>query len=87
MRTRSVTLPDPTKLADRIFRAASVLLDREADGVSFRLIGVGVSGLAPADLADPPDLADAASEQRKDVEQVMDQLRDKFGRDAISKGR
>ena len=87
LRTRSVTLPDPTKLADRIFRAASVLLDREADGVSFRLIGVGVSGLTPADLAAPADLADAASEQRKDVEQVMDQLRDKFGRDAISKGR
>jgi len=74
-------------LSDRIFRAASVLLDREADGASFRLIGVGVSGLTPADLADPPDLADSASENRKDVERVMDRLREKFGHDAIGKGR
>ena len=74
-------------MSDKIYRAASVLLDREADGVSFRLIGVGMSGLTPADLADPPDLADTASENRKDVEQVIDQLRDKFGHDAIGKGR
>lgn len=85
--SRSVTLPDPTLLADKIYRTASVLLDREADGASFRLIGVGVSGLTPAELADPPDLADVTSEQRKDVERVMDQLRDKFGRGAIIKGR
>jgi DNA polymerase IV len=85
--TRSVTLPDPTLLADRIYRSASVLLDREADGASFRLIGVGVSGFMSADLADPPDLADSAAEQRKDVERVIDQLRDKFGSDAIGKGR
>ena len=87
LRNRSVTLPDPTMLADRIYRTAAVLLAREADGASFRLIGVGVSGLTPADMADPPDLVDMASEQRKDVERVMDQLRDKFGRDAIAKGR
>ena len=87
LRNRSVTLPDSTMLADRIFRAASVLLDREADGASFRLIGVGVSGLTPADLADPPDLADSASENRKDVERVMDRLREKFGHDSIGKGR
>jgi DNA polymerase IV len=84
--TRSVTLAQPTLLADRIFRAASVLLEREADGAKFRLIGVGVSGLSPADGADPPDLADPASEQRKDVEHAMDRVRDKFGRGAIGKG-
>jgi DNA polymerase-4 len=87
LRNRSVTLPDPTMLADRIYRAAALLLDREADGALFRLIGVGVSGLTPGDLADPPDLADTASEQRKNVERAMDQLRGKFGRDAIGKGR
>ncbi|NQU72510.1 MAG: DNA polymerase IV, partial [Rhodospirillales bacterium] len=87
LRNRSVTLPDSTVLADRIYRAAAALLAREADGASFRLIGVGVSGLTSADMADPPDLVDMASEQRKDVERVMDQLRDKFGRDAIAKGR
>lgn len=86
-RTRAVTLADPTLLADRIYRSASILLDREADGASFRLIGVGVSGLMSADFADPPDLADSAAEQRKDVERVMDKLRDKFGNDAIGKGR
>jgi DNA polymerase-4 len=32
------------------------LLKREADGRPFRLIGIGVSELAPAAESDPPDL-------------------------------
>jgi DNA polymerase-4 len=32
------------------------LIAREANGRAFRLIGIGVSDLCPASLADPPDL-------------------------------
>ncbi len=32
------------------------LIAREANGRSFRLIGIGVTDLCPASLADPPDL-------------------------------
>ena len=48
LRTRSASLDAPTQLADRIFRTAQAALKREADGTRFRLLGVGLSNLAPA---------------------------------------
>jgi DNA polymerase-4 len=32
------------------------MIEREADGRAYRLIGVGVSDLRPKNQADPPDL-------------------------------
>lgn len=87
LRTRSVTLPHPTVLAETIYRAAARLLESEADGARFRLIGVGASGFVPAEDADPPDLADPGSMRRKDIESAIDAVREKFGRDAIGRGR
>ena len=86
-RTRNQTLHDPTQLADRIYRAASPMLAREADGTPFRLIGVGISQLTDGDLADPPDMLDPGSMRRADAERAMDMLRAKFGDDAIITGR
>jgi DNA polymerase IV len=54
--TRNHRLNDPTQRADVIFSVAVSLLRRETDGRAFRLIGVGVTDLRPATLADPPDL-------------------------------
>lgn len=54
--TRSRQLPAPTQRADLLFDVSGALIDREADGRSFRLIGVGASDLANASQADPPDL-------------------------------
>ncbi|MBT6093637.1 MAG: DNA polymerase IV [Rhodospirillaceae bacterium] len=54
--TRNRQLPNPTQQADVIFQQASDLVEREADGRFFRLIGVGVSDICPAAEADPPDL-------------------------------
>src|SRR5438874_10774713 len=46
LRTRSRRLPDPTQLADTLFRTARHLLSGEVDGTTkFRLIGVGADGL------------------------------------------
>lgn len=87
IRTRRRTLPHPTQLAERLWRAGEALLTLEADGSRFRLIGIGLSGLVPASEADPPDLADPDGEQLKAVERAMDSLRARFGQDAIGLGR
>jgi len=86
-RTRSVTLIDATQLADRIYRAGSDLLKREADGTAYRLLGIGASHLLAPEGADPPDLADPAAGRRARAERVLDDVREKFGDDAIGKGR
>ena len=86
-RTRAQSLANPTQLADVIYRAAAPLLEKEADGTAFRLIGVGLSRLADADLADPADLLDPTAEQRANAERAMDKVRAKFGKEAIKKGR
>jgi len=87
IRTRSRTLEDPTLLADVIFRVGQELLKPEADGSSFRLIGIGISGLEDASLADPLDLLNQEGSRRADAERAMDKVRDKYGKEAIGKGR
>jgi DNA polymerase-4 len=82
-RTRAASLSDPTQLAARIFDAGRELLKRETDGTSFRLIGIGVSALVPADEADPANLMDRRS---VDAEHAVDRLRAKFGDAAVVRG-
>ena len=86
-RTRNRTLHDPTQLADVIYRTAAPLLAKEATGTRFRLLGIGIAQLAPADLADPPDMLDPAATRRARAERAMDRLRAKFGDKSIGKGR
>ena len=89
--TRSQALPAPTQLAETVFRAAVPLLDKAIAGApprsAYRLIGVGLSNFEDAAAADPPDLADPDAAHRKRVENAMDRVREKLGRDAITKGR
>ncbi|HWX88733.1 MAG TPA: DNA polymerase IV [Rhizomicrobium sp.] len=87
LRTRSTSLEAPTQLADRIFRVAQAHLKREADGTRFRLLGVGLSNLAPAEGADPASLIDVAGDRRAAAERAMDKIRAKFGGEAVGKGR
>jgi DNA polymerase IV len=87
LRTRSTSLEAPTQLADRIFRAAQTALKREAKGTRFRLLGVGITNLAPADGADPASLIDPAGDKRAAAERAMDKIRAKFGGEAVGKGR
>jgi DNA polymerase-4 len=85
IRTRASSLGHPTQLAARIFAAGRELLAREADGrTMFRLIGIGVTALSDADGA---DLADLIDRRTAEAEQAMDRLREKFGDDAVIKGR
>lgn len=56
--TRNRRVGAPTQKAQILASVASHLIRMEADGRYFRLIGIGVSDLAPAATADPPDLFD-----------------------------
>ena len=84
--TRRRSLAAPTQLADVLFHVSETLLRVELDGRSFRLIGVGSSGLEDATHADPPDLADPGGGKRKRVEHAIDIIRARHGGDAILKG-
>ena len=85
--TRSVSLDAPTQLADRIFRTAREPLKRAADGTPYRLLGVGISQFAPEADCDPADLVDEGAGKRAAAERAMDKVREKFGGEAVTKGR
>ena len=86
--TRRISLHQPTQLADTIYRHARDLFAQAADQGPFRLIGVGISDLSPADKADTmADLLDPDAQRRASTERATDAIREKFGKDAIMKGR
>jgi len=85
--TRSRKLPAPTQLAEVLYRTALPLLEAEAKGPRYRLIGVGAADLGSADEEPEPDLLDLEARRQAKVERVMDELRGRLGRDAIRKGR
>jgi len=83
LRTRARSLGAPTQLAARIFAAGRDLLKNEVGDTRFRLIGIGVSGLADA-AGD--DLSDLLDRRAAGAELAVDKLRAKFGKDAVVKG-
>lgn len=85
--TRAHRLTDATQLADTLFRTARPIVEALADGTRYRLIGIGVSDLAAAATADPPDLIDPHRLRRAKLERAMDSVRAKLGNGAIVKGR
>lgn len=86
--TRRHGLTDPTQLTDRIYRAARDLFGHVVAKGPFRLIGVGISDLAPEDQADlSQDLLDPDARLRAAAERATDAIRARFGADAIIKGR
>lgn len=88
--TRSRTLSSPTELAEVIYRTALALLEKEAVGPAFRLIGVGVADIADnadSENADLPDLLQLDPPKERRVEEAVDAVRAKLGPDAIAKGR
>ncbi|MEM7635426.1 MAG: DNA polymerase IV, partial [Pseudomonadota bacterium] len=87
-RTRNTSLSDPTALATRIFDAAKPMLEREVDGkTAFRLLGVGITNLCELDADGETGGLDVRADANAKVELAMDKLRDKFGTDAVEKGR
>ncbi len=86
-RTRAARLAAPSLVPDVLFAAAKGLLAREVDGTAFRLLGIGANPLMPAADADQPDLADPDVKRRAARWAAMEALREKFGEDAVNRGR
>ncbi|WP_417254626.1 DNA polymerase IV [Celeribacter sp.] len=86
--TRRVTLHEATNIADRMFRTGRELLVPALEHGPFRLIGIGLSDLVPAAEADlSPDLLDPDAVKRAQAERASDEIRKRFGKNAIVKGR
>ena len=86
-RTRRRQLVSPTQLAHAIYETAQNMLEKEVGMTSFRLLGVGVSGLAEAPKADPVDLIDPNIARKAAAERAMDKVRDRFGKKAVLRGK
>lgn len=86
-RTRAQHLMMPTQLAHTLYQTGLRLLEREIDGTSFRLLGIGVSGLSMADGTDPVDLIEPAVARKAAAERAVDKVRTRFGRDALVRGK
>lgn len=85
--TRSRTTEMPTQLTGTIFEVGQQLLRPLADGTPYRLIGIGVSHFRPLSEADQPDLVEPLRTKRNTAEKAMDNLKGRFGKSAIMKGR
>ncbi|ODT68496.1 MAG: DNA polymerase IV [Pelagibacterium sp. SCN 63-23] len=87
LRTRARHLMMPTQLANVLYETGMSLLQREADGTAFRLIGIGVSGIEAADGSDPVDLLEPLVARKAAAERAMDRVRTRFGRGAVVRGK
>ncbi len=85
--SRSHTLQQPTKFAEVLYQTSKTLLKSEANGTSYRLIGIGVSAFVDPKLADQPDLLGNSNEHIAKIEDTLDIVRKKFGAKSIKKGR
>jgi DNA polymerase IV len=85
--TRHRRLSDPTQLAEVLYQAGRPLVEQEADGREFRLIGIGAEALVEAENADPPDLLDLGTAQRIGIEQVVDKVEAELGPGLLARGR
>lgn len=86
--TRTLTLPQPDDTTQGIWRAVQELFERRlpAHLPPVRLLGIGVSGLAPpqaqqTDLFDSPHL-----ERQRRVDHVADRIRERFGAASLRRG-
>ena len=86
--TRRLTLNGSTQLADAVYRTAKGLFDQVGDQGPYRLIGCGLSHLVDANGSElAADLLDPNADKRSAAERATDKIRDRFGSDAIKKGR
>lgn len=83
--TRRSSLPRPSDRTGEVFTKARELLLAYKQSGPFRLIGVGLSGLAPASSA-PPELFDQDQRRRQDsLARAEDELVRRFGHKALTR--
>ncbi|MEO8811870.1 MAG: DNA polymerase IV, partial [Caulobacteraceae bacterium] len=84
--TRRRTLATPTQTARTLFSVTRELLQAEAGGSAFRLIGAGLSALSDS-RGSAGDLFTGAEERSLCAEKAVDGLRARFGPGAVVAGR
>ena len=84
--TRRRTLAVPTQTARTLFQVARELLAAEKPGLSYRLIGAGLTEFVDAETASADMFADEERRTLKN-ETAIDALRGKFGAAAVVSGR
>ncbi|MFH1104421.1 MAG: DNA polymerase IV [Actinomycetota bacterium] len=83
--TRSHTFDQPVSTGLDLYRAALTLLGRTAASRRpVRLLGIGTDGLVPA--GDPRQLG-LTARSWDDLEEVVEEVRGRFGRDAVARAR
>jgi DNA polymerase-4 len=88
--TRSITMEQPVQLANTLFRELATKLMAARGQHRFRLIGAGLSTLIKVEEnfeEQVSDFLDLTREKRAKAERAMDIARQKFGADAVIKGR
>ena len=88
-KTAQVTLDRPANDCETLTASALSLLDASwSPGVGVRLLGVGVSGFgaAPQQMALLDDASAARDARREAIDRAVDELRERFGDDAIHFG-
>ena len=83
--TRQTTLNDATDQPQVIFKAAMELMKSvRKPNQPVRLLGVGVSGLG--EPVRQLGLWDTDSEKSRKIQEVLDTLQEKYGKDVIKRG-
>jgi DNA polymerase-4 len=82
--TRSVSLKEPTRSTEVIFGEAAALLDALPLPRKVRLIGVSVSNLQK--VGPRPSLLQSQEDDER-LDNVLDAVREKYGKAAVSRGR
>ena len=87
--TRALTLPAPTSLAEEVYAAARGLFRSRIrlGGRGVRLLGVGVTHLAPPGAGQLDLFADPAVERSARVARAADALAEKYGADIVTRAR
>ena len=88
--TRQRTLPDPTDLAEPIWRVALELARPEVRGLKVRLLGVTASHLGEREqlgLFDAGLEPGTGSERRRKATQAADAIRRRYGDRAVTRAR
>jgi DNA polymerase-4 len=83
--TRRASLDQPTDRTDRVFAAARELLAGYGPAGPFRLIGVGLSGLSPAESGQSGLFGRKEALRRRSLSAAEDAIVGRFGEEAISR--
>ncbi len=84
--TRRRSVEEAIQLSRPLFAIARAMLEKEIGANAYRLIGVGLSALEPAQ-SDRADLIDQGANKRAKAERASDTVRARFGRDTVQSGR